>query len=162
MRVAVAESLTCGSLASRIGAAAGSSEWLLGGVVAYSNEVKFRVLGVSKGDVITRECAAQMAEGVAKLTGADVGIAVTGVGGPGAEEGHSPGTVFLAVTVGGTTTVEQRHFPGTPGDVLEATTTAAIALALAAVAPHPVAEKPTSDMPSYYMIDQPVVDQPVG
>ena len=157
MRVAVAESLTCGALASEIGAAGDTSEWFVGGVIAYSNDVKFGVLGVRKGPVVTRECAAQMAEGVVRLTGADVGIAVTGVGGPGAEEGHPAGTVFIAVAANGDTTVEQRHFPGTPQQVLSATTAAAITLALHAVTPHPVAEKPTREMPSYYTIDQPVV-----
>lgn len=157
MRVAVAESLTCGALASEIGAAGDTSEWFVGGVIAYSNDVKFGVLGVKKGPVVTRECAAQMAEGVVRLTAADVGIAVTGVGGPGAEEGHPAGTVFLAVTVNGDTTVEQRHFPGTPEQVLAATSAAAIAMALHLVAPQPVADKATRDMPSYYMIDQPVV-----
>lgn len=154
VRVAVAESLTSGALASALGATQQSSDWFMGGVVAYADEVKFSVLGVKKGDVVSRECAAQMAEGVAKLTGAEMGIAVTGVGGPAAENGHPAGTVFIAVSVKGDTVVEQRLFPGTPENVLAATVTAAITLAQHTIAPQPVADKPTSGMPSYYSMER--------
>ncbi len=127
--VAVAESLTCGRIASALGAVPHSSDWLHGGVVAYVDEVKFAVLGVTPGPVVSRRCAAEMAEGVAALLDADIGIAVTGVGGPAHEGEDPPGTVFVAVHAHGGTAVEQRHFPGSTDVVLEATVWAALELA---------------------------------
>lgn len=120
--VAVAESLTGGSIACHLGAAEASSEWFLGAMVAYSSEVKYTVLGVDRGPVITAGCAAQMAAGVAKLTGADVAVAVTGAGGPGPEEGQPSGTVFIAVKTAAYTRVEEHRFPGDPSEVVRATT----------------------------------------
>lgn len=132
LTVAVAESLTCGRIASALGATPGSSSWFLGGVIAYDNEVKFGLLGVRRGPVVSRECAQQMAEGVARLTKADLAIAVTGVGGPAHAEDQPPGTVFIAATFSGGTIVEQRHFPGSPDRVLEATIERALELGLRA------------------------------
>lgn len=127
--IAVAESLTCGRLASELGAVPQSSDWFAGGVVAYAEAVKFAVLGVTTGPVVSRRCAAEMAEGVARLLDSDVGIAVTGVGGPAHQEDLPPGTVFIGVHARGRTIVEQRHMPGPPTRVLEATVDAALELA---------------------------------
>ncbi|MDO7882608.1 CinA family protein [Salinibacterium soli] len=132
LTVAVAESLTCGRIASALGATPGSSGWFLGGVIAYDNEVKFGVLGVRRGPVVSGECAREMAEGVARLTKADLAIAVTGVGGPAHAEDQPPGTVFIAATFQGETIVEQRHFPGPPDRVLDATIERALELGLRA------------------------------
>jgi nicotinamide-nucleotide amidase len=79
VRVAVAESLTGGLLTARLAEAPEASTWLRGGVVAYHAEVKYHVLGVDPGPVVTAWAARQMARGVARLLGADVGISVTGV-----------------------------------------------------------------------------------
>lgn len=95
MTVAVAESLTGGALSVALAKAGDAGEWFAGGVVAYRNATKFRVLGVPPGPVITVDAARAMALGVRELTGADLAVAVTGVGGPGPEEGHPAGTVFL-------------------------------------------------------------------
>ena len=65
--VAVAESLTSGKLASRLGAAPEASNWFAGGVVAYAAHVKFEVLGVEPGPVVSEQCARQMARGVVRL-----------------------------------------------------------------------------------------------
>lgn len=130
LTVAVAESLTCGRIASEIGAIPRASDWFLGGVIAYDNEVKFGVLGVTRGPVVSRQCAAEMAEGVARLTGADLALAVTGVGGPAHAEDQPPGTVFIAASLHGRTIVEQRHFPGDLEGVLDATVDRALDLAL--------------------------------
>ncbi|MGX5682297.1 CinA family protein [Schumannella luteola] len=130
--VAVAESLTCGRIASALGATPDASVWFLGGVVAYDNEVKYDLLGVPRGPVVSREAARRMAEGVARLTTADLAIAVTGVGGPAHAEDQPPGTVFIAATYFGETVVEQRHFPGPPERVLEATIERALELGLRA------------------------------
>ncbi len=91
LTIAVAESLTCGQLALTLGGANGSGEWLRGGVVAYADEVKFEVLGVRPGPVISAESAVQMATGVAAGLRARLGLAVTGVGGPGRGGGKARG-----------------------------------------------------------------------
>jgi competence/damage-inducible protein CinA-like protein len=100
LTLAVAESLTGGLVASRLVDVPGASDWFRGGVVSYASEVKWSVLGVPEGPVVTSEAAAAMAAGVRDLLGADVGLGVTGVAGPESAEGHPPGTVFLGVVVG--------------------------------------------------------------
>ena len=134
--VATAESLTTGQIAVRLGAGPRASSWLRGGVVAYSAEVKFDVLGVDRGPVVTEACARQMAEGVAALMGAHAAVAVTGVGGPEPEEGNPPGTVFLAVTVEGRTTCERLDLDGNPERVITETANHALARLARAVEEH--------------------------
>ena len=124
--VAVAESLTGGQLAAALAAGPGASAWFAGGVVAYSPSVKFRVLDVAPGPVVTRRCAEQMARGVARLTGARASVAVTGVGGPDPEEDEQPGTVWLAWCVDGEVGARCHHFDGEPADVLRATVSSAL------------------------------------
>ena len=87
----VAESLTGGLIASRLVNVPGASSWFRGGVVAYDSQVKFDVLGVPTGPVVTESAAAAMAEGAARVTGADVGLGITGVAGPDDQEGVAPG-----------------------------------------------------------------------
>jgi nicotinamide-nucleotide amidase len=127
LTVAVAESLTAGAVASALGAAHGAATWFRGGVVAYAPEVKFAVLGVEPGPVATRECAEQMARGVAELMGADAAAATTGVGGPGPNEGKPAGTVFIAVRCRGRSAVTEHHFRGDPSAVVDQATRAVLA-----------------------------------
>jgi len=127
-RVGVAESLTCGKLAVGLGAAPQASSWFRGGVVAYASAVKFEVLGVTPGPVVTAECARQMAAGAAQLLGADAVVAVTGVGGPDPEEGEPPGTVHAAAYVRGVETCVRFQLPGDPADVLDQTQVRALEL----------------------------------
>ncbi|WP_153506385.1 CinA family protein [Cumulibacter manganitolerans] len=126
LTVAVAESLTSGRIASALGASSSSSEWFLGGVVAYSRKVKHEVLGVPPGPVVSEEAARAMAEGVRDLTGADLGASATGAGGPEGQDDQPPGTVFIAVADGGRTHVRELHLDGEPADVLGRTTTAVL------------------------------------
>ncbi len=98
LTVAVAESLTGGYVAGRICAVPGAGEVFRGGVVAYQPDLKHRLLGVPEGPVLTEPAAVAMAEGVRAALGADIGLAATGVAGPGESEGLKPGTVFLAVS----------------------------------------------------------------
>jgi nicotinamide-nucleotide amidase len=100
-RLAIAESLTGGGLSQSFAAAPGSSGWFLGGVVAYQKPVKFAVLGVPEGPVVSEAAAVAMAEGVRALLGADVAAAVTGAGGPDGQDGQPPGTVWVAVSAHG-------------------------------------------------------------
>ncbi len=95
----VAESLTGGLIASRLVNVAGASGWFRGGVVAYDSQVKFDVLGVPAGPVVTEAAAAAMAEGARRVTGADVGLGITGVAGPDDQEGVAPGTIFVGLAL---------------------------------------------------------------
>ncbi len=97
--LAVAESLTGGLVAARLVTADGASEWFRGGVVAYDPAVKFELLHVPEGPVVSRETAEAMADGVRRLLDADVGLATTGVAGPASLEGEPPGTVWLGMAV---------------------------------------------------------------
>lgn len=128
LHVAVAESLTSGAVASRLGAGPEAAEWFRGGVIAYDESVKFDLLGVSPGPVVTPRCAQEMAEGVARLLGADVAIGVTGVGGPAPREGNPAGTVVMAITAGGVGHCRSFQFPGDPESVLSATADQAVVM----------------------------------
>ncbi len=109
----VAESLTGGLIASRLVNVPGASTWFRGGVVAYDSQVKFDVLGVPVGPVVTEPAAAAMAEGAARVTGADVGLGITGVAGPDEQEGVAPGTIFVGLALPGEPTqTRQLRVPG--------------------------------------------------
>jgi nicotinamide-nucleotide amidase len=129
--VAVAESLTAGKIASHLGAAKDSSTWFAGGVVAYTSETKYSVLGVDRGPVMTASCAEQMADGVADLLTADLAVAVTGVGGPGPQEGKDAGTVYLSGRAGTRRVSEKLELEGDPTEVIEATTRHALRMLVA-------------------------------
>ncbi|HYF12347.1 MAG TPA: competence/damage-inducible protein A [Actinomycetota bacterium] len=100
--LATAESLTAGSVAARLAGVAGASDYLRGGVVAYQVDVKRDVLGVRTETiegpgVVSAECAAEMAFGVRRALGADLGVALTGAAGPEPHDGAAPGTVWVAL-----------------------------------------------------------------
>lgn len=95
----VAESVTGGLVTGRLTGVPGASRTLRGGVVAYASEVKFDVLDVPEGPVVSEESALAMARGVRSAVGADVGLALTGVAGPDAQDGMRPGTLFAAVVL---------------------------------------------------------------
>jgi nicotinamide-nucleotide amidase len=128
VRVAVAESLTGGHLAAAFAAAPGASEWFRGSVVAYAATVKYRLLGVPEGPVVTEAAASAMAAGACRQLSADVGVAVTGVGGPDPQDGIAPGTVWMALHHGERVTARLEHFPGDPEAVIDATCAAAVSL----------------------------------
>lgn len=101
--LAVAESCTGGTIASRFTAMAGSSAYFLAGVVAYANEAKRDILGINYDDImrygaVSEQVARQMAEGARRITGADYAIATTGIAGPTGGTTQKPvGTVWIAV-----------------------------------------------------------------
>jgi len=99
LTLGLAESLTGGLVASRLVNVVGSSGWFRGSVVAYSPEVKFGVLGVRPGPVVSEQAALQMAEGARRVLGSDVALSVTGVAGPAELDGRPPGTVFIALAL---------------------------------------------------------------
>ena len=100
LTLGVAESLTGGMVGSRICDVPGASDVFRGSIVSYSSDVKFDLLGVPDGPVVTEDAARAMALGARRVLGADVGIAATGVAGPDPQEGRRPGTVCLAVAIG--------------------------------------------------------------
>lgn len=120
--VATCESLTAGTIATVLAAAPEASDWLAGGIVAYQPQVKFGLLGVEPGPVVTEACARTMAEAGARLLGADLCLALTGVGGPHPDEGQPPGTVWFAVRSPAGTVAERRIFDGSPAQVVVAAT----------------------------------------
>ncbi len=99
LTLGLAESVTGGLVASRITNVPGSSAVLRGGVVSYASEVKFDVLGVPEGPVVTEEAAVAMAEGAKRVLGSDIGLALTGVAGPDTQEGHPPGTLCIGLVL---------------------------------------------------------------
>jgi PncC family amidohydrolase len=114
--LAVAESCTGGILSSRIVNVPGSSEYFLGGVVAYSNKIKMKVLGVMpetllKYGAVSEQTAREMALGVKRLFGSDCAIATTGIAGPGGGTEEKPvGLTYIAVVVKDNVKVERFIF----------------------------------------------------
>jgi nicotinamide-nucleotide amidase len=82
-------------------------------VVSYASDVKFNVLGVSQGPVVSPEAAVEMAIGAKRVLGADVGLSLTGVAGPEEQDGHRPGTLCIGVALpDGTTASSVVQLPG--------------------------------------------------
>jgi PncC family amidohydrolase len=106
-RVAVGESCTGGLLGAVLTAVPGSSTYVRGGVIAYDNAVKTQLLGVdpdtlAQHGAVSDVVAAAMARGARERLGAEVGVGITGVAGPGSEEGGKPaGLVFVALAAPG-------------------------------------------------------------
>ena len=119
LTVAVCESLTSGQIATNLGAVPEASEWFSGSLVAYRNQTKFDVLGINEGPVVTAEAAERMAAGIRELTHADVAVSVTGVGGPGSEEGEDAGTVFIGVSAANGTLSFAHRFDGDPEEIVQ-------------------------------------------
>jgi nicotinamide-nucleotide amidase len=100
LTLGLAESLTGGLVAARLSAISGASDVLRGSVVSYASDVKFDVLGVTPGPVVSEAAAREMAEGARKVLGSDIGVALTGVAGPLPQPGEPDvpvGTVCIAV-----------------------------------------------------------------
>lgn len=113
LTIAVSESCTGGMLGGRLTAIAGSSDVVLGGIIAYANEVKVAQLGVRQSTLdahgaVSEETVREMASGARARTRASVGIAITGIAGPGGGTADKPvGTIWLAVDVEGTVTAKR-------------------------------------------------------
>ncbi|NCC14724.1 MAG: competence/damage-inducible protein A [Clostridia bacterium] len=116
--IAVAESCTGGEIASQLVRYPGISEVFIEGCVTYSNEAKMKRLGVLAETLVTcgavsKETAMEMAEGIAKTAGADIGIATTGVAGPeGGTEDKPVGLVYIGLYNKGTVEAKEFHFAG--------------------------------------------------
>lgn len=125
LTIAVAESCTGGMIASRLVEYPGISAALLEGCVTYTDDAKMRRLGVKaetleKYSAVSAETAKEMAEGIAKTSGADIGIATTGIAGPdGGSEEKPVGLVYIALSYKGETKVIKRIFPGNRNKIRE-------------------------------------------
>jgi PncC family amidohydrolase len=132
LTVSVAESCTGGMLGAALTSVAGSSAYFMGGVIAYANEVKVRDLGVSPEvlaaeGAVSETVARQMACGVRVRFATDMGLAVTGIAGPGGGTTAKPvGTVCLAVARGDETRVRCFRFHGDRASVREQSCRAAL------------------------------------
>jgi nicotinamide-nucleotide amidase len=130
--IAVAESCTGGLLLSRLTDVAGSSAYVLGGVVAYSNDAKSAFVGVppdliAEHGAVSEPVASAMAEGIRRRTGAAIGVGVTGIAGPGGATPDKPvGTVALAAASAGGTVIRTLRFSGNRAQIKHFTTQAAL------------------------------------
>lgn len=132
LHLSVAESCTGGLIASKITEVEGSSEWFVGGVVAYSHELKEKFLGVDKDvlaahGAISAPVARAMAEGIAAKTGTPIGVSVTGIAGPsGGSEEKPVGTVHIGLAVNGVITDHHYQFTGSRREIQEITAQTAL------------------------------------
>lgn len=117
--VCFAESCTGGMIASQLVACPGASDVLRESFVTYCDSAKARVLGVREETLaqftaVSSQCAAEMAEGARRVSGADWGVSVTGYAGPdGGDETHPVGTVFVGVSGKDGTQTHEFHLRGT-------------------------------------------------
>ena len=111
LTLGLAESLTGGLIASRICDIPGASAAFRGAIVSYASEIKFGLLGVPEGPVVSEAAVRAMAEGAARVLGADCAIAVTGVAGPESQDGEDPGVVWMATLVDGEVVATRAKFP---------------------------------------------------
>lgn len=132
LTIAVAESCTGGLLGARLTAIPGSSDVVLGGVIAYANSVKKELLDVDQGALVTdgavsEEVAREMADGARARTGASIGIAITGVAGPSGGTPEKPvGTVWISVALGRETRAVQLRLIGDRDEIRRRATQSAL------------------------------------
>ncbi len=118
LTLAVCESCTGGMLGSIITSLSGSSKYFKGGIIAYSNEVKDKIVGVKnhtlkKFGAVSRETAREMAQGVRRRLGSDIGIGITGIAGPTGGTKEKPvGLVYISVADRHRTIINRYIFKG--------------------------------------------------
>ncbi len=118
LSLSICESCTGGMLGAIITSIPGSSEYFKGGIIAYSNEIKNKIVGVKastlkKFGAVSKETAKEMAQGVKNLIGSDIGISITGIAGPGGGTKTKPvGLVYIGMAKGKKVKVEKNIFSG--------------------------------------------------
>jgi PncC family amidohydrolase len=134
LTLAVAESCTGGLIGDRLTDVPGSSRYFVGGVIAYSNAAKARMLGVAKQTLakwgaVSEPTVREMVAGVCRRFGAQVGMAVSGIAGPGGGSKLKPvGSVYVCVRMGRRIAVERHQFRGGRRAVKEQSAEAALQL----------------------------------
>ncbi len=130
--ISTAESCTGGLIAHRLTNVPGSSMYFLSGIVTYSNEAKIEHLGVDKNELqkrgaVSAEVASQMAEGVRRKMGTDIGLATSGIAGPGGGTEEKPvGTVYMALSDKEEVRSRKFHFSGNRWEVKRQTSEKAL------------------------------------
>jgi nicotinamide-nucleotide amidase len=143
-RLAAAESCTGGLVLKRLTDFAGSSDYVEGGVVSYSNAMKTSILGVESQVIeaegaVSETVALQMAGGVRRITGAEVGIGVTGIAGPGGGSESKPvGTVVIAVETPDAHVVRTKRYTGGRDLVRDLASHAALDMVRRLLMGHPI------------------------
>lgn len=136
LTLAVAESCTGGLLSAALTEIPGSSQWYVGGVVAYANSVKDAVLAVpnevlAEHGAVSEQTAQAMADGVRRLLKSDIAVGVTGIAGPTGGSAIKPvGTVCLGFRLGERLWAETRHFEGDRASVRRASAARALSVLL--------------------------------
>ncbi len=130
--LSVAESITGGGLASALTDIPGASKVFIGGVIAYSDQVKINELSISKADLlkygaVSEEIALAMAQGCLKKFKTDYALATTGVAGPGSDNGVKAGTAWIGVVGKGESFAIALSLSGTREIIRHATITSALA-----------------------------------
>ena len=134
LTLAVAESCTGGLIGDRLTDVAGSSRYYAGGVIAYSDAAKITVLGVRKQTLdtwgaVSEQTVKEMAAGICRRLGTQVGVAVSGIAGPGGGSKAKPvGLVYICVRAGKRVLVERYRFRGGRRKVKEQSAAAALLL----------------------------------
>lgn len=137
--LATAESCTGGLVGAALTNLPGSSAWYLGGVVAYANELKIRLLGVpaeilAAHGAVSLETARAMAQGARAAAAADFAVSITGIAGPAGGTPEKPvGLVFIGVAAPHGTATFKHHFSGSRAEIRQAATEAALRHLLEAV-----------------------------
>lgn len=142
--ICTAESCTGGLVAHRLTNIAGSSKYVLGGVVSYSNAAKQKLLGVREATLIaygavSEQTAAEMVEGVRAVFDADVAVSITGIAGPGGGTPEKPvGLTYIGLLVRGQQPQVRRHvWQGDREAVKAASANAALAWVVEALEAQP-------------------------
>ena len=136
VRIATAESCTGGTVAARLTSQPGSSAYVLGGIVAYANDVKEHLVGVpaeilTNPGAVSEPCARAMAQGVRDRMNATHAVSTTGIAGPdGGTERKPVGLVYIGIATPAGTRVERHLFPGDRQAVIAATAARALELLL--------------------------------
>ena len=99
LTLGVAESVTGGLVAGRLTGVDGASDVFRGAIVSYASEVKYDVLGISQDLVVSQTAAIEMAIGVRRVLGCDIGLALTGVAGPNEQQGVKVGTLCVGLAM---------------------------------------------------------------
>jgi nicotinamide-nucleotide amidase len=132
--VGVAESITGGLVSSKLTSQPGSSDFFIGGIVAYHNRLKVMELGVpasaiAQGSPVNADVAKAMAEGIRRRYRVDIGLATTGVAGPGSTVPPKPiGMTFIALASDTGTTVKELSLSGSRNEIREKATAAALGM----------------------------------